>query len=79
MIIVMRTTVNLPDDVYEAARSIAHARRISLGEAIADLVRHGTRRPAKIVFDRGVPMFELPPDSPIITIEHTLAIEDELD
>lgn len=71
--------MNLPDDVYEAARSIAHARRISLGEAIAELVRRGARPPAKIIFDRGVPMFDLPPDSPIITLEHTLAIEDELD
>lgn len=75
----MRTTVNLPDDVYEMARAIAHARRVSLGDAIAELVRQRTKPPAKIIFDRGVPMFELPPDSPIITLEHTLALEDELD
>ena len=37
----MRTTVNLPEDVYEVARSIASAKRISLGEALAQLVRRG--------------------------------------
>jgi len=37
----MRATVNLPDDVYEAARSLAHSRGVSLGDAFADLVRMG--------------------------------------
>jgi hypothetical protein len=27
----------------------------------------------------GIPVFVLPPDSPLITLEHTLAIEDDLD
>ena len=34
----MRTTVNLPEDVYQAARSVAAVKDISLGDAIADLV-----------------------------------------
>jgi hypothetical protein len=40
----MRTTVNLPDDVYEMARSIAGAKRISLGDALAELARNSLRR-----------------------------------
>ncbi len=32
----MRTTINLPNDVYEAARSVATAKRVSL-----DLERAG--------------------------------------
>jgi hypothetical protein len=38
MIMMMRITLNLPDDIYEIARSLAEARRISLGDAIATLV-----------------------------------------
>jgi hypothetical protein len=75
----MRTTVNLPDDVYEAARSVAAVKDISLGDAIADLVRQGLRPPMRTEMRNGIPMVVLPKDSPLITLEHTLAIEDDLD
>lgn len=75
----MRTTVDLPEDVYEAARSVATVKDISLGEALADLVRQGLRPPMRTEMRNGIPTFVLPADSPIITLEHTLAIEDELD
>lgn len=75
----MRTTINLPDDVYEAARSVSKARDISLGDALADLVRQGLRPPLRMEKRNGIPIVVLPKDSPIITLEHTLAIEDELD
>lgn len=77
----MRTTVNLPDDIYEAARSVAAVKKISLGEALGDLVRQGLRRPLE--FERepmnGLLVPRLPKDSPVITLEHTLAIEDDID
>jgi len=75
----MRTTLNLPDDVYEAARSVANARRISLGEAIGQLVRQGVRPPVGFRLEGRLPVAILPKDSPLITLEHTLAIEDDLD
>ncbi len=75
----MRTTINLPEDVYDAARSVAAVKDISLGEALADLVRQGLRPPMRMEMNNGIPTFILPPDSPIITLEHTLAIEDDLD
>ena len=75
----MRTTVNLPDDVYEAARSVAKVKDISLGEALADLVRQGLRPHRETTMRNGLRIIKLPPDSPIITLEHTLAIEDDLD
>jgi hypothetical protein len=79
MIIMMRTTVNLPEDVYEAARSVAAVKDISLGDALAELVRQGLRPPMRMEMDSGIPTFVLPGDSPVITLEHTLAIEDDLD
>ena len=43
MIIVMRTTLTLPDDVYNVAKDFAHERRIPLGDAVAELVRRALR------------------------------------
>jgi hypothetical protein len=74
----MRTTLNLPDDVYEVARSIAHARQISLGDAIADLVRQGLK-PSPANRSKGAfPSFAIPADARPITLEQTLAAEDEI-
>jgi len=43
------------------------------------LVRQGLRPALHIQKKNGVPVFILPEDSPIITLEHTLALEDDLD
>ena len=75
----MRTTINLPDDIYEAARSVATVKDIPLGDALAELVRQGLRAPVVMEMRSGIPTVVLPRDSPIITLEHTLAIEDDLD
>jgi hypothetical protein len=75
----MRTTINLPEDVYQAARSVAAVKDISLGEAVADLVRQGLRPALVMEMENGLLVPLLPRDSPVITLEHTLAIEDDLD
>lgn len=78
MIIMMRTTVNIPDDVYEIASSIASARRISLGEAIAELVRQRLRPPAPVNRKKGFPTFTVPRDACPITLAQTVAAEDDI-
>jgi hypothetical protein len=75
----MRTTVNLPDDVYEAARSVAMVKHISLGDALAELARQGLRPPATFEDEGGLRTLVLPPDIPMMTLEQTLAYEDDLD
>ena len=74
----MRTTVNLPDDIYQVARSVAEAKDISLGAAIAELVRRGLAPHPPIREEGGFPCFEVPPGTPPITLEQTLAAEDDL-
>jgi hypothetical protein len=74
----MRTTVNLPDDVLLAARSLADLKGISLGEALADLARAGLRPSARINTKKAFPSFELREDATPITLEQTLEAEDEL-
>jgi hypothetical protein len=77
MIIMMRTTLNLPDDISDVVRSVAAAKGISLGDAVADLIRRGlsTGRAGE---DSGLPCFAVEANAPPITLEHTLAVEDEL-
>jgi hypothetical protein len=74
----MRTTLNLPDDVYEAARSIASVRGISLGEAVAELVRRGLKPNAPANTRKAFPCFSVPPGARPITLEQTLEAEDDL-
>lgn len=73
----MRTTVNLPDDVYEVARSIAAAKRISLGEALAELIRRGLEPVAVSNDESGFPSFSVNRQAAPITLEQTLQAEDE--
>ena len=75
----MRTTVNLPDDVYRAAKSLADAEGTSLGEALAELARRGLRPPVAFADSaKAFPCFALPPNAEPITLQQTLAAEDEL-
>ncbi len=37
----MRTTINLAEDAFIAARSVAQRNRLSLGEAVSELIRQG--------------------------------------
>ena len=73
----MRTTLNIPDDVYDVVRSFAEAKGMPLGEALAALVRKGLK-PESRISDRGVfPSFIVPEGAAPITLEQTLAAEDE--
>ena len=74
----MRTTLNLPEDVYEISRSLAALKRISLGEAVAELARNGLKPAVQINTRNAFPSFVLPESAKPITLEHTLAIEDDL-
>jgi len=73
----MRTTVNLPDDVYLVARSMASAKRISLGEALAELIRRGLEPISRPEEDSGFPSFPVSRHATPITLEQTLDAEDQ--
>jgi len=74
----MRTTLNLPDDIADVIRSFAAVKRISLGEAVAQLVRKGLQPRAPAANAGIFPQFDVPEGAPPITLEQTLAAEDEL-
>ncbi len=65
----MRTTLDLDDGVLAAAKSIARDEGESLGRVISRLARAGlsTQQP---IDDSGVfPVFSVPPDAPILTLD----------
>jgi len=74
----MRTTLNLPDDVFQTAKSLANLKGISLGDALAELVRAGLKAPARLNTRKAFPAFELDEDAPPITLEQTLQAQDDL-
>jgi hypothetical protein len=75
----MRTTVSLDDDVFRKAKAYAASRNVSLGKALSELVRKGLRAPLRTRMVNGFTVVDLPPNSPAITTEHVLKLEDELE
>jgi hypothetical protein len=73
----MRTTINIPDDIGDVIRSFADAKGISMGQAVAELVRKGLQPQAHSGDDAPFPRFSVPPGAMPITLEQTLAAEDE--
>jgi hypothetical protein len=73
----MRTTLNLPDDIYDVARSLADSKQVSMGEALAELVRRGLETKQRLDETTVFPRFIVPRDAPPITLENTLEAEDQ--
>lgn len=72
----MRTTLNLAEDALIAAQALARRRRISLGEAVSELVRRGagaTATPATATPLRGR-FALLPRRDEIVTADHVRAL-----
>ena len=66
----MRVTIDLADDIAEAARALAKAERRSLGQVISDLLRRGwAPLEAQIGSEDGFPVFRVPAEGPVITNE----------
>lgn len=66
----MRTTLNLDDDVAEAARALARLERRSLGQVVSELARRGLApRLPEPYDDGGFPVFPVGADAPAITDE----------
>lgn len=74
----MRTTINLDDDVAEAARALALAEGRSLGEVISELVRRGLA-PRQVQLDEedGFPVFRVGGGAAAITPDMVKAALDE--
>ena len=63
----MRTTLQLDDDVYQVARSLAAAEGRSLGEVVSRLVRLGLAPRTALRERNGFPVFDVDVRSGAIT------------
>lgn len=60
MMIEMRTTLNIDDDVFELARTLAEAQRVSIGKALSELARRGAQARPFAVSKSGFITFNFP-------------------
>ena len=76
----MRTTLDIEDDVLQAAKELAQRKGDTAGRVISDLARRGLASPSAGRKNRsglrgGVPV--LPSRGEVVTLEHVQKIRDE--
>jgi len=75
----MRTTLDIDDDVLQAAKEIAASHGSTTGKVISDLARRGLAPPRqKVRVRNGVPLLPArEPGSPPLTLEFINKLRDE--
>jgi len=73
----MRTTLNIDDDLIRTVRSIADRQNVSLGSVVSSLIRTGLERDTAYRFDNGIPVFEVREDARIITLNDVRSTDDD--
>ncbi len=73
----MRTTLSIDPEVLNAAKQIAAARSVSVGQIISELARKGLDARAQASSRHGFPVFNVGPDAPPLTPEQVREDEDE--
>ena len=74
----MRTTLDIEDDVLQAAKELAQRSGGTAGQVISDLARRGLSAPGmkrRARLRNGVPV--LPSRGEIITLQHVQRLQDE--
>ena len=78
MFCIVRTTLNLDDDVLETAKAIAARQRKPLGDVVSGLLRRAVETPAAPSKQRnGMPLFPVSRDARPVTPERVKEILDE--
>lgn len=74
----MRTTLDIDEDVLQAAKEIAANRGTTMGKVISELVRKGLRPKPWVRVRNGVPLLgPRDPNDPILTVEFINRLRDE--
>lgn len=75
---IMRTTVTLDDDVYEAAQTLARSSGMRLGKVLSDLARKGLRPPVASRRKAGrFATFDVPHGAPVVPASRIQKFIDE--
>lgn len=74
----MRTTLQIDDDVLQAARSIAAAdKNLTIGRVISDLARRGLKPVSTFKYRDDFPVFEVREDAPVFGLGEVKEALDE--
>jgi hypothetical protein len=73
----MRTTLEIDDDVLQAARSVAAAEGKNIGQALSEIARRGLAPRSQSKTRSGFPVFEVSRDASPITLEMVKDAMDE--
>lgn len=66
----VRTTLDLDDDILQAAKEMAETRRTTAGKIVSELVRKALQAPAtKVRVRNGVPLIPRRPGAPVMTMK----------
>jgi hypothetical protein len=74
---VMRTTLNIDDDVLRVLRGITESRRESMGKVVSDLVRKALAPRDPRPVDESIPVFRVSVGAPAITLADVKRAEEE--
>jgi hypothetical protein len=73
----MRTTLDIEDDVLLAAKEIARQRGLSMGKVVSNLIRQALTQKTESTTRHGVPLFPVRPDAGVVTLELVNQLRDE--
>ena len=65
----MRTTLQIDDDVLQAARSLAATNNVSLGKALSGLARKGLKPSPTFRYRDDFPVFEVGEEAPVFGLD----------
>jgi len=74
----MRTTLTLEDDAVALARKLARRKRMTLGQAVSELVRRGANRPVPTTERHGLTLIRLPERTTRVTAASVDELLDDL-
>jgi len=66
---IMRTTLDLEEDVLLAAKEIAKQRGNTVGQVLSDLARQALTRRTPVSTKHSLPLFPVQPDAGVVTLE----------
>ena len=75
----MRTTLDVENDVLDAARALAAARGVPVGAALSELARRGVAARMPLSSRNGFPVFQVPAGTPGFGPDEVAAAEERQD
>jgi hypothetical protein len=77
MIAPMRTTLDIDEDVLQAAKELADLRGTTAGKVVSELARRALQPELPARVRNGVPLLRRRPGSPLLTMKRVNELRDE--